>query len=269
MTDIATDIIEAARGLAGQMAEVIAVDGAPAEIMLLHKDYKIENLDKFLDKPTRIRETIQVGDIESLIEYTNKFKAEGVTPLGFALPDKIGAVLDYHDGNPSWGTHVVFYAFEETLEWKDWIEKDEHQFGQLELGEFIEDHIDNIMEPQAAKLLEIVTSFQENRTANLTSAVNTQNGMVKLTFLEDAKQGEVIMPQKLKLGIAPFKHSPIYGIEAKVRYRVAGPAVKIWYRLNRPDKVKDDAIKSFRDVYAEKSGLKVLLAPKFERFAGK
>lgn len=268
MTQEATELMQAARDLAGQMMEPVMLDGSETGLMLVHKDFKVEDLEKFLDNPVRTRENVAIGDMESLIAYTGKF--QGDRTLCFALPDRIGAVLDYHTSDsPSWGTHIVQYAYEETLEWKDWIAKNEQPFGQLELGEFIEDHMDNIVEPQAARLLEVVTSFQELRSANLTSAVNTQNGMVKLTFLEDNKQGDVLLPSEIKLGIAPFKHGPSYEVRAKVRYRVTGPAVKIWYKLNRPDKVKDDAIKSFRDTYAEKSGLKVLLAPKLERFAGK
>jgi uncharacterized protein YfdQ (DUF2303 family) len=261
--------MQTVRELANHMVETVTLPGSETELILVHKDFKVEDLEKYLDDPVRIRENVAIGDMESLIAYTERFKVNSET-LGFALPDRIGAVLDYHntEHKPSWGTHVVQYAYEETPEWKDWMAKNEQPFGQLDLGEFIEDHMDNIVEPKAAKLLEVVTQFQELRSANLTSAVNIQNGMVKLTFLEDNKAGEVLLPSEIKLGIAPFKHGPTYEIRAKVRYRVQGPQVRIWYKLNRPDKVKDDAIESFRKDYAEKTGISVLRSPKLARFIG-
>lgn len=260
-----TELLQAARELAGQMAESFSMPGCETELLLVHRDFKVEDLEKFLEKPVRVRENVGVGDMESLIAYTKRYKSSEAT-LGFALPDRIGAVLDYHSKEPSWGTHIVQYAYEETQEWKDWNAKNEQHFGQLDLSDFIEDHMDNIIEPSAAKLLEVVTSFQELRSANLTSAVNTQNGMVKLTFLEDNKQGDVIIPSEIKLGIAPFKYGPTYEIRAKVRYRVQGPSVRIWYKLQRPDKVKDDAIESFRKEFAEKTSITVLRSPKLARF---
>jgi len=87
-----TELMQTARDLAGAMSETFTPAGSETDLMLVHKDFRVEDLEKFLDAPVRIRETVSMGDLSSLSAYVNRFKNADTT-LGFALPDRIGAVL--------------------------------------------------------------------------------------------------------------------------------------------------------------------------------
>lgn len=253
-----TDFLAAARELAGDTAEPIVVDGHE-EFVARHKDFAIESLDRFRLTPRRVKEVVQVGDLESLVAYVLRYIDKHQT-VGFAFNNMLGVILDYHTPNAvvadggavsasataaAWGDHRAVYVFEETPEWTEWLENDGKRIGQIELGEFIEDHVQQIVEPTPASLLKIVEQFTETRTATFVSGVQVQSGAVKLQFMEDARQGEFTIPPAIKLALKPFKYGPSYEVTAKMRYRIQEGRLVIWYDLMHTDKVLDDAVEDF------------------------
>jgi Uncharacterized conserved protein (DUF2303) len=127
-------------------------------------------------KPARRKGTAKLDDLQSLIDWTNRFK--GPTSVLFADPNtsdpSIMCVADYHAGGPADQEnptgeatarhchHRATYNFPLSEEWKAWMEISGVPLEKDDLGEFIETNAKDIMDPTAAILENEEASGNEN-----------------------------------------------------------------------------------------------------------
>lgn len=117
-------------------------------------------------KPARRKGTAKLEDLQSLIDWANRFK--GDTSALFAKPDMEGpsmtCIADYHAEGPAKPEeptgdpaarhchHRATYGFPLSDEWKAWMRIDGKPLEKDDLGEFIEANAKDIMDPTAAVL---------------------------------------------------------------------------------------------------------------------
>lgn len=117
-------------------------------------------------KPLRRKGTAQLADLQSIIDWANRFK--GDTSALFANPDMsaptLTCIADYHaagsvdvttltgDETARHCDHRALYDFPLSEEWKAWIKASDRPMEKDDLGEFIEAQAKNIMDPTPAVL---------------------------------------------------------------------------------------------------------------------
>ncbi|PCJ75552.1 MAG: hypothetical protein COA53_06560 [Rhodobacteraceae bacterium] len=141
------------------------------------EDLTIKHRDaaQFL-KPARREGTAKFDDLQSLINWTNRFK--GDTSALFAKPDMkaptLTCVADYHGegaadqttptGDPTARHchHRAIYDFPLSEEWKAWMGISGEPLEKDDLGEFIEANAKDIMDPTPAVLKAVEHDKNEN-----------------------------------------------------------------------------------------------------------
>lgn len=143
------------------------LDLTKAHLVTVPEKRRVEDLTKFHReaaeylKPSRRRGTARLADLDSLIDWTNRFK--GPTSAMFANPDMAAPTLtciaDYHaigsvDLSSSQGdptampcNHRGVYDFPLSDEWKIWMAASGVPMDKDEFGEFIEANAKDIMDP--------------------------------------------------------------------------------------------------------------------------
>ncbi|MEX5565226.1 DUF2303 family protein [Pseudophaeobacter sp. 1A16562] len=115
-------------------------------------------------KPARRKGTAQIEDLQSLIDWSNRFS--GDTSVLFAKPDmaapRLTCIADYHakgpadplnvKGDPSARHchHKAVYSFPLSDEWKAWMGISGKALDKDEMGEFIEANAKDILDPTPA-----------------------------------------------------------------------------------------------------------------------
>jgi len=226
----------------------------------------LRNMEQHLSAPLQIDETISFLDLESFVEYVNRFKNAMVSVIFIdTVNPQVTAVIDYHgEFAPSWCKHKAIYAFPHTKEWLDWFGNNNKAKNQNEMGLFIEDHMEQITDPPAAKLLQTVTRMQEIRQVMFGQAQNLQNGMVEFQYVEKegaGPSGKFELPESIDLGMAPFRDGEPYALTARMRYRCdKEKGLVLWFELVRPDLVLDSAVKDVRAKVVDQTQLPVYAA---------
>ncbi len=246
-------------------------------------------LDEYADHPDRRSGTATVTTLVSMVDLVNRHK--GTNSALFASDGRSGsgrdelpkprlvAVIDYHHqgppsseeeaepGLPQFCQHRVGYAFPLSDEWKAWAEQDGKPMAQIEFARFIEDHLLDVVPPDAAgdtanlmaqalgvtyathaRLLELSRGLEISVDHKLAQIVNLQTGEARVTFTEehtDAHGAPITIPGAFILGIPVFRGATDrYQIPVRLRYRKQGGSLTWWFELYRADAAFDIA---FRD----------------------
>lgn len=258
------------------IAELKAAALAPVTIdgvthLILPHGYTAQDVTKAIRGaqlvPDRKRGSVVVKDVESLVTFAAD---QGAMAIGYiyADPDSttITAVFNDNKGGPGWRDFRATFKAEQTPEFQRWIANNGPSKAktQTEFAEFIEDNIADINGDAAQILLQCASTIQATTSINFSSAKRLQDGRTQLAYTEeiDAKAGQggaLEIPKVFPLGLRVFKNGSGYMLNARLKYRLGGGAVKFWYELDRPERVIESAFADYVATVREKSGYTVLI----------
>ncbi len=257
-------------GAAHARSAVTEHGGKP--FVIVPKDYKIETLER---PPERIGQTRNFSDVDSFALYVTRFSTPG-TLLFARVTDtdcSITAHLDYHNdpvlpgsvAERRWSSHTAQLACVLSREWATWMKHNGPKgnggeaFSQTAFAQFLEDNERVFEAPDAASLLELVTTLEGKNNVRFNSAVKLSNGRAKLDFEEDVElrggvaSGQIEVPTELVCRIIPFENGPVpYRVRSRLRYRIANRQIVFWYETVTPHLILRDAAKSVMDAVREK-----------------
>lgn len=251
-------------------ANVKPIEAGDSIHLLVPEGYELKNIDAAIEAagliPSRKKGTQALLDLDSFIRYTDEQQAQAT---GYILcnPDtaSIVAVLNDHRApDAGWRDHKATFTAEKTPEFMRWLNMNGKPFGQTEFAEFIEDNMADIPGDEGPAMLNMATTIAATTSINFNSAKRLQDGQTQLTYNEviDAKAGatgELKIPQTFNIGVRIFKNGDGYKLKARLKYRLAGGAVKFWYELDRPERALEDAFNGYVATLREKSKYAVLL----------
>jgi uncharacterized protein YfdQ (DUF2303 family) len=213
--------------------------------------YKIESLSRF-HPATDAAGHLGLLTLACMVAYV---KAQGAGPASAIFADREGknivAVIDWHaeaeSKVPGWGRHRANYKLELTPEWQAWNGISGRPQPQAVFAEFVEENLPDIVEPDAATVLEVARNLSGNRKVKFGSARNLSNGDVALQWIEETEAGagpnqETKVPSELKLKLPVFRgaeRATTFEVKAFLRYRIKDGALSFEVKLHRPEKAID------------------------------
>lgn len=173
------------------------------------------------------------------------------------------AVINGHGPDtPGWGDHRATLRLVLTPEWKHWASQDKKWLSQHAFAEHIEEGLDEIVEPAAADMLEVVQTLIAHNRVEFKSQTILANGQRQFTYAEtvEAKAGQagnVTIPQRFALGIIPYEGSvEAYRILARFQFRISDGSLHIRYLLTRPHDILRAAFDDTVEVVEAGTGLR-------------
>lgn len=141
-----------------------------------------------------------------------------------AVFDAIQSGDGFFDRKAGWGQLRAVIGFAESRKLKEWRRTLEWM-SQLEFANFLEDHLEDVIDPSGQHLLEIATDLEASSTGGFKGKVNLDNGSVRLAY-QDEVETTVEVPRNLTLGIPLFEHGDRYKLGARLRFVIQGGSVK-------------------------------------------
>ncbi len=253
------NVLEAARlAVAGSSPKAIG----PVPFVVVPDGYATVRLDSYLDTPTRKSGTIAYRDAASFCRAVGEQKTEATRLYGNRQTPSFKAVFNDNATAPGWRDHVATYACPLSVEWKLWSAANKRQMNQADFATFIEDNAPDCVSPEAATMIEISRTLEAKKKVNFASAIRLSNGENELSFEEEivgtASKGKLKIPETFSIGIAVLEGGPRYAIHARLRYRIADKgALTLWFDLDRPHKVLEDAVSEVLALIETTTGLAV------------
>lgn len=228
-------------------ARVFDVGGIPT--VVVPEGYDLKELETSLNAPTRFRGVTKLRDVKSFVSIINEFKGDSTKLYGTVNPPAFVAVFNVHSqkAGPGWGDHRATYDCPLSVEWKTWTTKNKQPMVQADFAQFVEDNLPDLLD--GATMLEISRTLEAKKKVNFASGIRLADGQNEFTYEEQvegtAGKGKFKVPEVFELGIAVFEGGPLYKVTARLRYRIGeGGKLSLWYDLERPHKILEDAVKA-------------------------
>lgn len=252
-------------------------DGLVGVIIPAGGTFKEVDLKAFEDKhaahPRRKVGTVHVQDADSFVAYLDKHGLHSSEV--FADPARRGLVgiINAHAGttdapgsdtmtgrveaDAGHGDHRVLLELIATDAWTAWTKNDKQWMSQVQFAEHLEDNILDIVNPDAATMLEIAQSFHATTGVAFKSVQRLHSGEATLKYEETTtaragQKGDLDIPTEFTLYVQPFTGQPTMAeITARFRYRIRDGVLSLSYALNQPDvvvrQVFDEIVETVRE----------------------
>ena len=212
--------------------------------------HSLEKLvDKRAERPKQLEQRITLLSSDSFIDYYNKFSTLDSAIFVDQEEGNFVAILDYHANHetPAWCKHVARYTCPKTKEFNTWLRNNNNRMEQEDFALFIEENSRNIVEPNAAEMLEIASSLKAKKDVEFKSGIRLDNGETQFEYTETIGtnagiSGQLNIPEKIKINARAFQGGDNYELEARFRYRITPSGLQMWYTLITPHLVIEDAV---------------------------
>ncbi len=217
-------------------------------VAVLPEGFEATSLEKHLPAPTRSRGITTLRDQASFVAFVKGLMGDATTVYGRYNPPQFLAVFNDTTpvAGPGWQDHRAQYDCPTSVEWNIWKGSDGKRMAQADFAQFIESNLPDINSPPAADMLEISRSLEAKKKVDFASGIRLSNGQNEITYTEEitgtAQKGKLSIPEIFTLGIAVLEGGTRYAVQARLRYRIDGGKLQMWYELVRPHKILEDAV---------------------------
>lgn len=280
MTDIkhGAEFVEAIAGL----ARPLVFDHPAGGRAVILPNGGVQHLAPIDAPMTHVKQSVAAFDATSFAAYVNRFKqtapiiddetAEvvkdeyaGITTI-FADPNTscLRAVIDYHEyDDPGRCAHSIRYDVPWSEQWGRWRAIDGKAMSQVDFAEFIEENLQDIVEPEGATFLDLVTGLQAKKRISFESGVRLQDGTNQLTYAEDVEakgRGNLLVPSEFAIGAPIFFGGESYRVRCLLRYRIDEGRLIFIIKIHRRQFIEQTAFQHICQTVAEITGIPVLNA---------
>lgn len=213
--------------------------------------------EQLLPTPRRKTGTVVVRDAASFLAYFGKHAWADSEVYADDEKGTVTAVLNAHqagaDGAAQWQDHRVVLRMVPTPAWQRWVASSGKLMPQVDFAEHIESSLSDIVDPAAAAMLELAQTFEATKSVDFESANRLSSGERRLEYKETiaakaGQRGQIDIPTRITLGLAPWRGGDTYRVDAHFRYRISDGHLYLGYVLDRPEDVLDAA---FREITAQ------------------
>ncbi|ALO46604.1 YfdQ family protein [Pseudohongiella spirulinae] len=244
------------------------IEGVPH--VLVPPGSSLENMEKLLPAPTRIREHPEFADIAGFADYVEEFKQVGSRVFVDETALRFVTVFDFHAPDaPAWCDHSASIKMNLAPEWERFTRFDSKAMSPREFAEFLEDNVAYVDSEASgmtgADLLTMAQTFKVNIKGDIEVEETLSRGLRKMVIKDDStlrgqnKDGkELEFPEKLYFTLRIFKNHKAYPIEVYLRTRTSKEAVLFMIKIPDAEGLREEAFNKVIDDVREATGLKVL-----------
>lgn len=210
---------------------------------------EVHDLDIYYENPRRIAAERKALTVAGLTEYLRAYQEDRTVVHANPTTGCVKVIFDYHEPDtPHHGDHTITFTPTPSRKLQEWGTKDGRLMGQREFAEWIDEHAEDVVSPDSAKVLEIAQTMEATKTVDFKSATRLSGAQdVQISYTEETdtsagERGHMVIPEVVTIGIPVFEGDDAYKIDARIRYRIDDGRLTIGYKLLRLEDVKEDAI---------------------------
>lgn len=238
--------------LMGAIAETALETGNYAA---LPEGYSVESLEQFQSRPNRAKADHVFRDTASLVAYSDRFSGPASLAYSDPVKHRISVVFDDHSEAPGFREHRANFQGEFGQEYAAWRAMGGKWVGQVDAGLFLEDRAIDVVEPDAASIMEMVMTFDALKKVTFKQSTRLSDGRRQYTYSEENEaRGSVTLPETITLLVPVFFGQEPERIKVRLRHRITDERLVFQFLIADRDAVEFQAFFRCEDAFA--TGLK-------------
>ena len=267
-TDAPTNYLDAALKAAA-LGMVTPITGPEGRKFLLRPgDFAIQELPDASRLGPFAKAQIEVDDRPSLSNYANRFCTARSIIVADIDKGTISVKVDYHSESdrtadeasmPGAGVHSATLVLRPSEEYKRWDAIEGQLLPQGDFARFLEENAVDILDPDAATMIEISRDMEATSGQKYTSSVRLDNGDRRVTFESETRaRSDLRIPQRFSLSIPLWHGEEPVEINALFRWRAQGvDGILLGFQWHRVEYVRRAQFNLLAFTAAEETGLPV------------
>lgn len=266
-----------------KLSQVVQVDGQDVLVLANGAEQHTFTDEKHKPAPRRRTGNLQVADLQSFVELTNRWKHPDsiVATSSKAEKNRVSASMvtvfnpapagsDFAKAGHS--DDKVSYHFPVSKALADWLAKNELVFDQTEFAVFLEDMLPDIASPSSLKepfppiiagssygepldLLNLSRRLELTVTENVVSSARLSSGETEMKFSQEHKAtagGQTVrIPDAFLLRLPLFDRGQFYVVPVRLRYRVKDGKPVFSYSIYRLANILENAVADCESVVSK------------------
>lgn len=218
--------------------------------------------------PPHPKAAVVVDEKQALIDYVNRFRDERTVLFADVDAGAVEAVLDYHGGSDSglegpWSgprLHKATLKLRESEEFARWNAFQGALHDQEAFAAFLEENATDIVEPDAASMIELAREFSATVGAKFDSKVDLSNGDRRFRYETETQVSETIrVPREFIVSIPIWQGEEPEPLRAAFRYRASAGGLKLGFEWRRVEYRRLALFRLIAHAVAEGTGAPVYL----------
>lgn len=214
-----------------------------------HSVLNLSQYDYLRPTPRRVHGRAVVTDTASWLAYFGKYGGETSEVYGDVIRSTVTALLNApadRDG-PAWGDHRAVLQLQHSTAWDVWVGLNDTWVTQDTFAEHIEARTPDLVQPDAATMLELAQSFHATTGVEFQSGSRLHDGQRRFSYLETVEgkagnRGQIDIPTSIELLLQVWRGVGIQvPVTARFRFRAGRDGLKLGIVLDRIDDVLDAA----------------------------
>ena len=208
--------------------------------------YFLQSVEKYQDRPNRITTDHKFVSAKSFSEYLTRFATESMMLTASSDKAQMYAVIDYHEGDYAarHGTHKATYTARKTDKIKAWLSMCSELLGQIDFGLFLEERAVDVIQPEAAAIMEMVMTFEAIKKVEFKSSSRLSDGSRQFTYVEDNQtRGGITLPDHIIIRAAVYEGMEPQDIKFMLRYRINDGSLRFFIEMHDKQEVLLEAFK--------------------------
>jgi uncharacterized protein YfdQ (DUF2303 family) len=199
--------------------------------------------------PRRVTGTITVTDTRSWLAYFDKYGDDSSEVFGDVHTSSVTALLNAPSGPdvPEFADHRLVLGLSHSPAWLAWVRANNTWMTQTAFAEHLEDRQPDLVEPDAATMLELAQSFQATSGVQFESGSSLHSGQRRFKYMETVEgragtRGELAIPTSITIQVPVWRGVAIVvPMTARFRFRAESSGLKLGYVLDRLEDTLDAA----------------------------
>ena len=202
------------------------------------------SLGHLLPAPLRPQGNVNLLTLQDLHAYIGK-AAGCYHPVVYADRETLtftGIINHHHADGPGWGDYRATVKLKKSRQLNIWQGKNAQKMSQEAFALFLEEHLEDIRDPNGAEVLTFAETLEATRTEVFKSSIVTATGEQRLTFNSE-RNGEQSsqLITKITMGIPLFEGGEAFALEVKISHRVTEGKLTFWYDIRHLEYLLDVA----------------------------
>lgn len=216
---------------------------ATGQFAVVPDGYSVKSLEDFQNAPDRIAADHRFVDVASLAAYLSRFSTEATMICADYERAKIQAVLDGDAPSiPSHKEHKARFEAQQSDILKAWLKASGKRMSQVEFGLFLEDRAVDVVQPEAADVMDMVMTFDATKKVSFKSSQRLHDGQRQFQYVEENEtRGAVTLPDHFVILAPVYCGMEPQRIKFMVRFRIEEGSLRFQIDMHDRDRVLREA----------------------------